>query len=250
MDQLSPSRPDRASAWSRLDPLTRLTLSVSTALAAIVLTGPACLSLLAVLAVLVPAGLAGRLRVVLVTAVWLALPLAFSAVVINLLFSPGTIEVGAWLAGQVVLRVLVMAGAAVLLYATTTPAELVASLQYHGLPARGAFIVHIGVAMIPRLAERANEVSAAQRARGLDTEGSWLRRGRGVLALAGPTVLGAIRETETRTLALESRGFARPGRHTVLWPPADTRLQRIGRWSLLAGPVVLLIGRSAGVLPC
>jgi energy-coupling factor transport system permease protein len=250
MDQPSPAEPRGGSAWSHLDPLTRLTLSVSTVLAAIVLTGPACLSLLAVLAVLVPAGLAGRLRVVLLTSVWLALPLAFSAVVINLLFSPGSIEVGAWLAAQVVLRVLVMAGAAVLFYATTAPAELVASLQHHGLAARAAFIVHNGVAMIPRLAGRASEVSAAQRARGLDTEGSWLRRGRGVLALAGPTVLGAIRETETRTLALESRGFTRPGRHTVLWPPVDTRLQRLGRWSLLGALVLLLLGRLTDVLPC
>ncbi len=101
-----------------------------------------------------------------------------------------------------------------------------ASLQYHGASPRLTFVIHNGVAMIPRLAERAGEVTAAQRARGLDTEGSILRRARGVVAVAAPTVLGALREVETRTLALETRGFTRPGRPTVLWPPHDSGAQR------------------------
>ena len=111
----------------------------------------------------------------------------------NLLFSPGSIAEGALLAAEVVVRVLTMAGAAVLFYRTTSPADLVGSLQHHGLPARATFVVHNAVAMIPRLAERAREVTAAQRARGLDSEGSWWRRGRGVLAITAPTVIGCHR---------------------------------------------------------
>ena len=64
----------------------------------------------------------------------------------------------------------------------TRPSELVASLQHHGVPSKATFVIHNGVAMIPRLAERTREVTAAQRARGLDTEGSLLRRGRGLMA--------------------------------------------------------------------
>ena len=62
---------------------------------------------------------------------------------------------GVGVAVEVVVRVLVMAGAVTLFYLTTRPAELVASLQAHGVPARLTFVIHNAVAMIPRLAERA-----------------------------------------------------------------------------------------------
>jgi energy-coupling factor transport system permease protein len=245
-----PSGRAEASPWHALDPLTRLVVAVGTIMAAILLGGLPCLLLLAGLAVIAPAFVAHELWPVLRSAVLLSLPLALSAVAVNVLFSPGTPADGALLAATVAARVVIMAGAAVLFYRTTRPGQLVASLQHHGVPARATFVVHNAVAMIPRLAERAHEVTEAQRARGLDTEGSWLRRGRGLLALAGPTILGAFAEVETRTLALESRGFTRPGRPTLLWIPSDGAAQRLARWGVLAGVIVLAAARAAGVLPC
>lgn len=239
--------PDR---WRSLDPLTRLVAAVTTMVAALALGGVACPLLLVAAAVVLPAAVARELAPVVRLSLVLALPLAMSVVVVNLLFSPGTLADGAGLAAAVVLRVLTMAGAAVLFYRTTSPADLVGSLQHHGLPARSTFVVHNAVAMIPRLAERATEVTAAQRARGFDSEGSWLRRGRGVVAIAAPTVLGAIAEVETRTLALETRGFTRPGRATVLRVPNDGAAQRLGRWAMVAGVMTLMLARVAGVLPC
>lgn len=248
-------------AWHDLDPLTRLVISVGTLVAAVLLGGIVCLSLLALIAVLLPAALARELGRVLVTGLLLALPLALSVVMVNVLFfiegtvvvSLGPLEIteeGIALAAEVVARVLTMAGAAVLFYVTTRPSELVASLQHHGVPARLTFVIHNGVAMIPRLTQRAHEVTAAQRARGLDTEGNWLRRGRGLVALAAPTVLSAVRETETRTLALETRGFTRPGRATVLKVPHDSNAQRVLRWGVLLGLVLLALARVTGTLPC
>lgn len=233
-----------------LDPLTRLVAAVSTMLAALILGGVVCPLALLVLAVLVPAAVAHELGGVVRSSLLLALPLAVSVVIVNVLFAPGTTAEGAWLAAEVVIRVLTMAGAAVLFYRTTAPADLVGSLQYHGLPARATFVIHNAVAMIPRLADRAREVTAAQRARGFDSEGSWLRRGRGIVAITGPTVLGAIGEVETRTLALETRGFTRPGRATVLRVPHDSTVQRVARWVMIAGLAALLVARVAEVLPC
>lgn len=239
-----------ASRWHALDPLTRLVAAVSAMAAALILAGVVCPLALVFAAVIVPATVARELPSVLRLSLVLASPLAASAVIVNLLFSPGTLEDGALLAAEVVIRVLTMAGAAVLFYRTTSPADLVGSLQHHGLPARITFVIHNTVAMIPRLAARAREVTEAQRARGLDSEGGWRRRGRGVLAIAGPTVLGAIGEVEMRTLALETRGFTRPGRATVLRPPEDSTVQQLGRWAMLAGLVLLGMARIAGVLPC
>ena len=234
---------------------------MATLFAVVVLGGLMCPALVALAAVVMPAAVARVLPAVLRLSFLLSLPLAISVAVVNVFFTPGGTSVvelgpiriteeGIALAAEVVVRVFAMAGAVTLFYLTTRPGELVASLQQHGVPARLTFVIHNSVAMIPRLAERAAEVTAAQRARGLDSEGSPLRRTRGVIAVAAPTVLGAIAETEVRTLALETRGFTRPGPHTQLWAPHDSGWQRLARWGLAAALVLLIVLRALGALPC
>jgi energy-coupling factor transport system permease protein len=238
-------------------------LAVATTIAAILLGGTVCLGLLALLAVLLPAIAAGMVRRVLAMALLLALPLALSAAVVNVLFTNGDGSVlatigpisvtgdGVRLAAEVAFRVMTMAGAVSLFYLTTRPSELVASLEAHGASARLTFVIHNTIAMIPRLAERAADVAAAQRARGLDTQGSLWHRARGVVAVAAPTVLGSVAEAEARTLALETRGFGAPGRRTLLWVPPDSRLQRLARWSVAVALVLLMGARISGLaLPC
>lgn len=250
-------------AWHRLDPLTRLSTALATTIAAILLDGLLCLVLLTVVAVLLPASGARVGPGVLKMALWLALPVAFSAAIVNVLFSTGMgtliVQLGPFTittqgvmgAAVVVARVICMAGAVSLFYLTTRPAELVASLLAHGAPGRLTFVIHNGISMLPRLAARAAEVTAAQRARGLDTEGSLWRRARGVSAVAAPTVLGVLAEAETRTLALETRGFTRPGPRTLLWVPRDSTGQRLARWGMLASLGLLLALQLSGVaLPC
>lgn len=240
-----------ATAWHRLDPLTRLIVSVGTVVAAVLLGGVVCPLLLVLAAIILPAASARVLRDVLRTSLVLAMPLALSVVIVNVLFSTGTREEGLVLAAEVLVRVLTMSGAVVLFYITTRPSELVASLQYHGLSSRATFVIHNGVATIPRLVERAREVTAAQRARGLDTEGRTWRRARGVVAVAAPTVLSSVHEVETRTLALETRGFTRPGRRTLLWEPRDSGVQRAARWGIVIAVALLAVAGVTGVpLPC
>jgi energy-coupling factor transport system permease protein len=104
------------------------------------------------------------------------------------------------------------------------------------------------VRAIPRTAERAGEITEAQRARGLDTEGRIWRRVRGVVPLAGPLVLGALTDVEEQTMALEARAFTAPGRRTVLRPFPDSRAQRLLRWTVLLAGIALLAASVAGLL--
>lgn len=243
--------------WHRLDPLTKLLISVGTVVALVMLGGIVLASVLSAVAVLLPAALARCLARLVRISILLALPVLISAVLVNVLVSEGVAiaEVGPFAiteegirrAGEVAVRVVGMAGAVTLFYLTTRPSELVASLQRHGAPARLAFVVHNAIAMIPRLAERAGEVAEAQRARGLDTEGNVVRRTRGLVAVAAPTVLGALAEAESRTLALETRAFSRPGRRTLLWWPRDSNAQRAARWSIVIALVLLALARLASV---
>ena len=112
-----------------------------------------------------------------------------------------------------------------------------------------AFVAIASVQTVPAMVERASQITAAQRARGLDTEGSVWKRIRGVVPIVGPVILGSIAEVEERTMALEARGFGRPGRRTLLWWPPDSRPQAVARWALLVALVVLIVARLAGWLP-
>lgn len=220
--------------------------------------GPA---LLVTVAVLLPAAYARVLGRLLRTSALLTLPIALSAVLVNLFFFPGGTDVlfrigpvvataeGLGFAIEILARILAISGAITLFYLTTRPADLVVDLEHRGVPARVAFVANASVQTVPAMVERASAITAAQRARGLDTEGSLWRRVRGIVPIVGPVILGSIAEVEERTMALEARGFSRPGRRTLLWWPDDSGRQRLLRWGLLAALAALIGARIAGVVP-
>ena len=232
---------------------------VTTALAVLVggLLGPA---LLAAFAVLLPALLAGILGRLLRTALLLTLPIAVSVLLVNLLFYPAGREIlfqvgpirataeGLGFTLETLARIGAISGAITLFYLITPPSELVLDLERRGVSPRVAFVALASVQTVPALVERAATITAAQRARGLDTEGSLWRRLRGVLPLAGPVLLGSITEVEERTMALEARGFTRPGRRTLLWWPLDSERQRLARWLLVLAIPALVVARMLGWL--
>jgi len=216
--------------------------------------------LLMVVGVAVPALVAGLLRPVVRTATLMSLPLGISALLINLFLLPGATDVlfrigplsataeGLRFAIEILLRILAITGAITLFYLTTAPAALVLDLERRGVSPRLAFVALASVQTVPALVERVATITAAQRARGMDTEGSIWRRVRGVVPLAGPVLLGSIGEVEERSMALEARGFTRPGRRTLLWSPPDSGRQRLARWLLVLAVPLLLAARLAGWL--
>ena len=70
-----------------------------------------------------------------------------------------------------------------------------------------------------------------------------------MLPLAGPVLLGSIAEIEERTMALEARGFTRPGPPDAALAPARLRPQAVARWLLLAGGALIIVARAVGWLP-
>ena len=248
------------SAVHRLNPLTKATLATVTAIAAVVaggLVGPALLVALAVVVPAIAAGVAGRLARL---SLLLALPIALSALIVNVFFFPGGETVllrigpitataeGLAFALEILARIMAISGAVTLFYLTTRPSDLVVDLERRGISPRVAFVANASVQTVPGMVERAAQITAAQRARGLDTEGSAWRRIRGIVPIVGPVILGAIAEVEERTMALEARGFGRPGRRTLLRAPADSGAQALARWSMVAGLVALSAARIGGWL--
>jgi energy-coupling factor transport system permease protein len=209
-------------------------------------------------AVLVPALLARILPRLLRTALLLTLPIAISVLVVNLFFYPAGRDVlfqvgpirataeGLGFAVETLARIGAISGAITLFYLTTPPTELVLDLERRGVPPRLAFVVIASVQTVPAMVERAAAITAAQRARGLDTEGSVLKRFRGVIPLAGPVLLGSIAEIEERTMSLEARGFTKPGHRTLLWSPPDSAAQRAARWGLVVLVPAVVLARAIG----
>ena len=210
--------------------------------------------LVAVLVTAFVAGVGGRLRPFVLATI----PLVVSIVLVNTFLYPGATDVitrigplaatwtGLTVALQALLRVVAFA-LSVAVFALTTPTDdLLDDLERRGLGRRGVFVIGAAIATVPRMIERAGEITDAQRARGLDTEGSVLRRVRGVVPLAGPMIGGALGEVEERTLALEARAFSAPGRRTLLRPMADGGAQRALRWLLALVVVVALVASVSG----
>ena len=245
-------------AVHRLNPLTKATLATTTSVAAVVLGGVVGPVVLVALLVLVPAAAAGVLGRLLRTALLLALPIAVSAVLVNVFFFPdgetvllrlgpitATAE-GLRFALEILVRILAISGAVTLFYLTTKPSDLVLDLERRGVDPRVAFVANASVQTVPAMVERAAQITAAQRARGLDTEASPWRRVRGIVPIVGPVILGSISEVEERTMALEARAFTRPGRRTLLWSPPDRRVESLARWALVAGTAALVVLRLTG----
>jgi energy-coupling factor transport system permease protein len=209
-------------------------------------------------AILVPAVIARVLSRLLRFALIFSLPIAISALLVNLFFYPGGEQVllrlgpltataeGLAFAIEILVRIAAISGAITLFYLTTRPAELVLDLEARGVPARLAFVANASVQTVPAMADRAQAIISAQRARALDTEGSLRRRVTGIVPLAGPVVLGSISEVEERSMALEARAFTRPGRRSLLWHPPDSGAQFAFRWALLVGFIGLVVARLSG----
>jgi energy-coupling factor transport system permease protein len=202
------------------------------------------------------AGVAGRLiRVSLL----LTLPIAISVVLVSVftragetvLFTIGPFDAtaeGVDFAGQTLVRLFAISMAIGLFGLTTDPRAFVFDLERRGLSPRFAFVAAATLEAVPSMLERAGVIQAAQRARGLDTEGSVRARLRGIMPLVGPVILSSLTEVEERSLALEVRAFGRPGRRHLLWRIPDSSFQLIARAAILGLLLVAIVLRVTGNL--
>jgi energy-coupling factor transport system permease protein len=188
------------------------------------------------------------------------LPIAISVVLVSVFTRAGTTVLftigpfdatveGVDFAIQTVLRLFAISTAISLFGMTMDPRAFVYDLERRGLSPRFAFVAAATVEAVPAMVARAGVIAAAQRARGLDTEGSAAARARGFLPLIVPVVLSSLTEVEERSLALEVRAFGRPGRRDLLWMPPDRSWERVLRWGLVVALVALVIGRASGLVP-
>jgi energy-coupling factor transport system permease protein len=218
-------------------------------------TGP-----VAMLAVVIVTAIVARIGRAMLPFVLATIPLVVSILLINTFLFPGATDrifelgpiaatgTGLTAALQATLRVVAFA-LSVAVFALTTPTDdLLSDLERRGLGRRAIFVIGSAIGTIPRMIERASEITDAQRARGLDTQGSPWRRIRGVVPLAGPMIASALSEVEERSMALEARAFSAPMRRTTLRQIPDTDAERTARWVILAGAALLIVLSLTGIV--
>lgn len=241
-----------ASVLHRAHPLTKGVLTLSAVALAFVVPSLAWgAALLGVLLVLVVS--ARVLRRFLAVAIVILLPITVLLLAVQgfanpsnrtLAFALGPVafyEEGFVIAAAAAVRIACLVTATFLISFTTRPADLAEALMQRGLSPRMGYVLQSAMQIIPQTLQMAGRIQDAQRARGLETEGSLPHRARAYLPLLLPLVLSSLVATQERAMALDVRGFGLPVRRVSRHVLADSDLQRLIRWALVLA-VLLAIG--------
>jgi len=234
----------RDSLIHKLNPLTKITLTL--ALILVAFTSPWYWTPhLLVLIAIIPLGFIGKvaneffrtaIRLILPAAGFLFLMQAFfqplgESVIFKFYFLDVTQE-SLMFAFRSAMRVFVMVSAFTFMLLTTHPSELMSDLTRRGLPGQFAYVIISTLQILPQMQAKAQTIISAQRSRGLDTESSFLKRAGSVVPLVGPLVFGSLAEVEERAIAIEARGFTSKKAKTSLREIPDTNFDQFLRWAL------------------
>jgi len=141
---------------------------------------------------------------------------------------------------RVATRIAVMISAFTLFLMTTHPSELMSDLTRRGLPGQFAYVIISTLQILPQMQAKAQTIISAQRARGLDTESSFMKRVGSLVPLVGPLVFGSLVEVEERAIAIEARGFTSTHAKTSLHDVPDSSLDNMIRWALIVLVIITL----------
>jgi energy-coupling factor transport system permease protein len=245
----------RDSPLHSLNPLTKLCLTFAFILIGF-LSPWYWTTVLLIFAGIIPCSFVGRVqREYFWSALRLLAPVAGFIFIMQALFLPiGTDELFRWWIFHpspeslaqgflTAMRIFLMVSSFILFLLTTHPSEMMSDLTRRGLPGQFAYVIVSTLQIIPQMQAKAQIIIAAQRSRGLETEGSYVKRIGALVPLVGPLVFGSLVEVEERAIAIEARGFTSNHRKTFLREILDRRVDRIIRWALVALVLMTLLAK-------
>lgn len=116
------------------------------------------------------------------------------------------------------LRFLILVESFSIFFATTSPDMLSLSLEQMGVPYEFCFAFTTAIRFIPVLADEAQTIMDAQKARGLELErGSFLMRIKNYIPILIPLIVSAIRRSMELAEAMESRAWGASKKRTNLY---------------------------------
>ena len=158
--------------------------------------------------------------------------------VLLLLFVLDWAIIGLDLALTISLRLVVLACAFILFFATTSPSELCQALEQLRVPYRYAFSISLAYQSLELLSQEWRTIHEAQRARGVwSPAAGWrqlVKSVRDLVALAVPAIVLTAKRAWAVTEAAYARGFDSPHRR-----PYRLLVMRGGDWLLVLGAVTV-----------
>jgi energy-coupling factor transport system permease protein len=236
----------RDSPLHRLNPLTKLTLSLGLILIAFISPWYWTPQLIIPIVILPLIFLARVPREYSNAALRIILPSAGFLFTMQALFQPGgdTVLTKIWvltITQEAVMtaftnatRIFVMVSSFTLFLLTTHPNELMSDLTRRGLPSQFAYVIISTLQILPQMQSKAQTIISAQRSRGLDTQSTFAKRVGALVPLIGPLVFGSLVEVEERAIAIEARGFTSTRTKTFLKELPDSSFDQALRWVILA----------------
>jgi energy-coupling factor transport system permease protein len=130
-------------------------------------------------------------------------------------------------------------------FLTTSPDHLGLALEQSGIPYEFCFAFTTAVRFVPVLAEEAQTIMDAQKARGLELEkGNFLKRIRNYIPILIPLIISAIRRSLELAEAMESRAWGAIKKRTNLYvltvKRADYLLILVSLFILIVGVYIRL----------
>jgi energy-coupling factor transport system permease protein len=141
-------------------------------------------------------------------------------------------------AAAMTLRFVVLVESFSVFFLTTSPDHLGLALELTHVPYEFAFAFTTAVRFVPVLAEEAQTIMDAQKARGLELEkGNFMKRIRNYIPVLIPLIVSAIRRSLELAEAMESRAWGATKKRTNLYA---LKLRR-GDFALLAITIAVLV---------
>jgi len=136
------------------------------------------------------------------------------------------------------LRFIVLVESFSIFFLTTSPDHLGLALEQSHVPYEFCFAFTTAVRFVPVLAEEAQTIMDAQKARGLELErGNFIKRVRNYIPILIPLIVSAIRRSLELAEAMESRAWGASEKRTNLYM---LKLKRAD-YSLALGSILMLI---------
>jgi energy-coupling factor transport system permease protein len=139
-------------------------------------------------------------------------------------------------ASAMTLRFLVLVESFSIFFLTTSPDHLGLALEQTRVPYEFCFAFTTAVRFVPVLAEEAQTIMDAQKARGLELEkGSFLKRIRNYIPILIPLIVSAIRRSLELAEAMESRAWGATNKRTNLYS------LKLSKWDFFMVIIILMI---------
>lgn len=149
-----------------------------------------------------------------------AIPILIMLVIIQGIFSPKNETVlfdlgftrlyqeGTVIAVKIVGTLLVLIGAFWITSKTSDTSRMVSAFERIGLTGYAGYLILATINVIPQMQSRMGVIKNAQNARGLNTEGSAMKRIKAFVPLIGPVIMSSLIDVQERGMTLELRGFS------------------------------------------